>query len=227
MKTTNINSYSSVSRTIASLAFIVGMALVTANHAYAVSFNYANTAGSAISFPGDGTFTFTPGTDNFEVTSGSANAFLGEFTGSFTIGAITVNGGQSLAPVTGTGQMVIHAPDGNLTANLEWVDIQQIGAGGSLNTVGAVNLTGITYTGSNVDLAALAADGSGGNVLSFQFATIIPLGDLKTGTSTKTTSFSGTIASTSVPDGGFAVGLLGLALLGLGGLRMTLKRITA
>jgi hypothetical protein len=219
---------SSVSNIVASLALVGGLALVSGNHANAVSFNYANRAGASISFPGNGTFSFTPGLGNFEVTSGSANTFLGEFTGTFAIGAITTVGPLSSAPVTGTGTMVIHDPaDGNLTAALTWVDIQQIAAGGSLNVVGDVNLTGITYTGSNPDLLALATAGSGGNVLSFQFATVISLADLKSGAGGNATSFSGTINSTSVPDGGLTVGLLGLALVGLSVVRLTLKKAAA
>jgi hypothetical protein len=217
-----MNIKSSLSTTFTSL-LVAGVALLSATKVKAVSFDYSSTVGSSISFAGDGTFSFTPALDNFKVTSGSASGFLGDCTGTYTIGAITTIGPLSTAPVTGTGALVIDDSGGfSLTATLTWVDIQQIGTGGSLNFNGAVNLTGITYSGSNPNLVALAAHGSGIDVLTFQFTPGLSLATLSS--SPNQTSFSGSIAA--VPDGGATIGLFGFALLGVGAIGRKLKSAT-
>ena len=97
------------------IRFVVGVAAValaffTAN-INAQSFDYSSTVGSEIVFPGDTTFHFSPGTDNFRVTSGTATGLFGDITGIFTIGTITIINGVSTAPVTGTGGFVSRLPD--------------------------------------------------------------------------------------------------------------------
>jgi hypothetical protein len=162
-----------------------------------VTFNYANTPGSFIQFNGDSTFTFTPSVNNFSITSGTAVNLLGEVTGTYTIGAVTTAGGVSSAPVTGTGTFVVHDGGNDLTATLVWVDIQQGGVGGSLNVGGTVNLSGVTYAGSNPDLVALKNAGSGINVLAFQFVPFISLDALKN--TVASNAFNGTVFASSPP----------------------------
>ncbi len=217
-----MNTKSSLSTTATAL-LVAAVALLSATKVKAVSFDYSNTVGSSIAFAGDGTFSFTPALDNFKVTTGGASGFLGDITGTFTIGAITTLGPLSTAPVTGTGALLIDDGGGfSLTAILTWVDIQQLGTGGSLNFGGAVNLTGITYGGSNSALVALAAAGSGIDVLSFQTSGL-SLATLAS--SPHQSSFSGTIVS--VPDGGATIGLFGFALLGIGVIGRKIKSATA
>ena len=174
---------------------------------------------SAIHFPGNHTFSFTPNTNNFQVASGSAAGALGEITGTFTIGTITQPfPGFSTASVTGTGTFVIHDGMGNnLTATLTWGNISQIGNHGFLNITGDVNLSNITYAGINPDLVALKNAGSGSNVLDYTFNPARSLSVLRNGPGSHDTSFSGTIST--VPDGGTTVVLLGIALAGVGGAR--------
>lgn len=218
-----MNIRSSLSKT-ATWLVVAGFAFLSANTIKAVSFDYSNTVNSFISFAGDSTFTL--GLDSFRVTTGTASGFEGDITGTFTIGTITTIGPLSMAPVTGTGTLVIDDPSGfNLTATLTWFDMQQIGTGGSLNIGGAVNLTGITYGGSNADLLALAAAGSGIDVLSFQFNPTVSLSGLRS--SANSTSFSGTIATATVPDGGSTIGLLGFALFGIGVIGRKIRLVTA
>ena len=142
----------------------------------------------------------------------------------FQIFVVIVPGLAETGDVSGTGAFVIHDGVGNdLTATLVWTSVAQVGAGNALNFRGSVNLTSITYSGTNADLVALAAAHSAIDVLSFQFTTQIDLtflavhpgGDI-------TNSFSGTIAT--VPDGGTTVMLLGAALGVLGIARRALKR---
>ena len=156
------------------------------------------------------------------VTSGTASGLMGEMTGTFTIGTITTIGGVSSASVSGSGTFVIHDGVNTLSATLTWVDITQNGTGDNLNITGTVNLTGITYGGSNADLVALRNAGNGANVLTFQFVPAVTLATLRNGPGPNSTSFSGTVAT--LPDGGTTVALLGLALTGLEGLRRRMKK---
>jgi len=163
----------------------------------AVVFHYSNTANSFIQFNGDSTFTFTPSSNNLKITDGTATSLLGELTGTYTIGAVTTAGGVSSAPVSGTGTFVVHDGINDLTATVIWIDIQDGGTGDSLNVQGTVNLTGITYAGSNPDLLALKNAGSGINVLAFQFLPALSLDSLKT--SFAQNSFNGTVATVQAP----------------------------
>ena len=211
------------------LLLAVGLALapfVSVDSVQAAGFNYSCSVGSSIIFPGDQTFSFSPASNNFQVTSGTASGLLGEMTGTFTIGTITTTivpglGTMQTASVTGSGTFVIHDGAFTLSAALTWVDIAQFGSGAFLNTTGTVNLTGITYGGSNLDLLALAAAGSGNNVLSFQFAPTVSLEELRNGPGPHKTSFSGSVdfPSGAVPDGGSTLILLGLAVAGVAAIR--------
>jgi len=196
------------------------------NSAQAVAFNYVGNPGnnSEIVFPGDTHFSINPGLDNFIITTGSCFGCHGDMTGTFTIGTIVVDGfHRAHADVTGTGTFVIHDGSGfDLTATLEWKSIAQVGTLNGLNFNGQVNLTGISYLGTNADLVALAAAGSGVNTLTFQFASFIPLSRLRNGPGPIENTFSGTVAS--VPDGGTTVMLLGAALGVIGIARRALKR---
>lgn len=191
--------------------FALGLAVAAANQAHAVSFTYTSEPLSSIAFNGSSQFTFSGPTNNFRVTSGTATGLLGEITGLYTIGAITTSGTTSSAPVSGTGTFVIHDGSFDLSGSLSWIDISQTGTGDTLNTVGSINLTGVTYSGVNADLLTLKNDTAAYNVLTFQFVPAVSLASLTT--SSNSTSFSGSI--TSVPDGGTSLILLGLALSSL------------
>lgn len=161
--------------------------------------DYSSTTNSFIYLDGAGRFVFNPGVNSFQITSGTAAGLFGEVTGIYTIGAITTTDTGSTAPVTGSGTLVIFDGEYSLTATLEWTDIQQMGTGASLNVDGAVNITGVTYAGTNPDLQALATAGSGSNVLSFHFNPATSLSTLANGPGPNQASFSGTIAGTT-PD---------------------------
>ncbi len=231
VRATNMNLLSS--HRCRSLLLAVGLALasfVSLASVQATGFNYSSTVGSSIIFPGDHTFSFSPAANNFQVTSGTASGLLGEMTGAFTIGTITTTiipgiGTMQTASVTGSGTFVIHDGAFTLSAVLTWVDIAQLGSGAVLNTIGTVNLTGITYGGSNLDLLALAAAGSGNNVLSFQFAPTVSLEELRNGPGAHKTSFSGSVDYPigAVPDVGSTLILLGLAVAGVAAIRPRLS----
>ena len=203
-------------------ATCMGVALSFASSALALQIDYATTTGSAISFDGSSHFSIGPGSDSFTIVGGSAAGLLGDISGTFTIGSITTVGTQSSASVTGDGELVIHDGASNFKATLHWIDIVQVGTGSTLNDTGVLNLTGISYSGSNADLLALASAGSAVNVLTFQFAPAVSLTELAN--SSHSTSFSGSILTEPqvVPDGGMTVTLLGLALSGLALIRRSL-----
>jgi hypothetical protein len=163
-------------------------------HAQTAAINYSNTANCYIYFDGTGRFTFTPGVNNLVVTSGTASGLFGQLSGTYTVGAITTSGSVSSAPVTGSGTLTIYDGANTFRATVAWVDIQQVGTGGSLNVSGAANLTGVTYAGTNPDLRALASAGSGSNVLSFHFSPGISLSGLTNSSSSCQTSFSGSFS---------------------------------
>jgi len=199
----------------------LGVAFAFASSALALQIDYSNTTGSSINFDGSGNFTFNPSANSFILTSSSAAGLLGDISGTFNIGTITTSGALSSAPVSGTGELVIHDGASNFKATLQWVDIMQLGTGGTLNDQGTVSLTGISYGGTNPDLLALLNAGSGINVLTFQFAPAVSLSDLAS--SAHSTSFSGSIFGPQVvPDGGMTATLLGLALSGLALVRRSL-----
>lgn len=183
----------------------------------AVSFDYSSIPDAAIRFDGASHFSFSgpiAGYD-FQVDTGTAATFYGNIDGVFTIGAVTAEGGGGFsAPVSGVGTITIF-DGGVLTATIEWVKLFQRGTGSTLNVEGAVNMSNISYVGgANADLEALAAAGSAYNVLTFQFIPAKSLNALKN--QTLSTSFSGSILSAQVPDGGASAILLGIGLIGFG-----------
>lgn len=200
---------------VASLAVAAGLGSALASPLQQVS--YASTSGSEISF-GGGDFTFSPaGPENFTTGTqiggaGTAGGLAGDIAGTFAIGAISTSGSTESASVTGTGTFSINDGSGhNLTGTLTWVSISQTGTGSTLNDLGVANLSGLTYSGANLDLLALVgAHGTAIDTLDFTFTPAQALTALKAASSSSplVTSFSGSL-SPSVPDGGTTVALLG------------------
>jgi hypothetical protein len=225
-----------------SLTYILATAaigLATAVNLGAQGLNFASTPGSTIQFNGNqSTFGYSPSASsifggiflgsNWEVGSENgggtaAIGLLGTFnSGPFTIGPITETGTTDVdesAPVTGPGG-VLSINDGsgfNLTGNVNWVEISTHNFAGGINSKLVVNVTGLSYGGSNPDLMALGQAGTGQLDLTFQFAPGRSLADLTEGVGPYNTSFSGSL--TVVPEPTSTACLL----LGLGAL--TVARI--
>jgi hypothetical protein len=188
----------------------------------AIDLNFSSVVGSQLDFSG-GTFSFTSGNQfQFVITSvsggvGDSRSLEGGFSpgGPFAIGSITINGGEQTAPVTGTSTLFITDVNSvNLTGTIQWDDITTVGAGGILDLTGTINLTGLSYSGTSIDLGELAAPpGNASDVVSFQFLPPQTLTQLAT--TGGETSYSGTIfANQSVPE----PGTLTLAGMGFAGL---------
>jgi hypothetical protein len=190
--------------------------------------NFSSSPGSTIQFNGGSdSFQFNPSTftglgGNYLNTQwfvGSENggtAAVGLFgsvgNGPFSYGAITVNGSEQSASVLGLGALDIKDGSGfDVTGNVDWVQINTFNYSGALNAALVVNITGLSYAGSNPDLQSLVAAGSGQVTLTFQFSPGETLSQLSSGSSPFTTSYSGSLSPTPEPT------TVGLLLLGLGG----------
>ncbi len=210
---------SAVAILIATLAVVVQ----TAN-AETITCDFANVAGSSVTFTGTGdTITFpNTGTYDFLVTGGSPLALVGlngNIGGTFTVGAIT-------SPFTGLEQANVTTSDGafslydgvsaTLTANLDLKDIVVYNSlFGVMNASGVANLSGISYTGSNSDLLAIENGQQPSVVMTFQFSPLTQksLTQLMTDGQVNSTSYSGSLSVVPEPSfcamlGGAAVGLL-------------------
>jgi hypothetical protein len=194
-----------------------------ANGGVALEMDFANTSGAHLSFNGHGGITFTADTSghDFQInnvsggTGDSLNLF-GTISGTFTIGAI--GGGE--APITGSGVLTISDGLQNLTADINLSAIDKVNALGMLNPHETVNLSNVHYTGSNVDLRALAKDMD--PTALFGFFDTHALSQLKSGQPVNTGFYGSLTASTPEP------GTMTLFLLPvLGGLWFASRRQTA
>jgi len=167
-------------------------------------------SGNTFDFPGT-TGVTSPGTDT------GLTFTLG---GTFTLGA-PVGSNPYTSTVSGSG--MISSADG-FSGNYSLVDLSTFNFGATVNDQLAINVTGITYSGSNGDLKALAAAGDAVLILTFQGYTLPtlyntpPTGDI---------SYSGTLQS-AVPEPSTVVaGALMLLPLGIGAVRAIRKERTA
>ncbi|MEO6667703.1 MAG: hypothetical protein ABIO65_13165, partial [Nitrospiria bacterium] len=156
----------------------VALFLSVASNAMAISLNYASLTGSTVTFTGTGdTFVFNPESGGFDFAigsvsdgTGSAVGFNGRIEGTFTIGSITTLApGYQTASVTGPGTLSIFDGTTSLTASLDWVSIYTLNTTGGINAGGDVNLTSISYSGTDADLLALATLGAGSGVANATF----------------------------------------------------------
>lgn len=211
-----------IPRSILNLTWLALLAVGGTAPLRAINLDFGSSPGATLSFAGDGTFSFVDSSagiytgSDFIVNlsssgrtgSNSAVGLLGNLGGTFTIGAIS----SGVAPVSGSGALTITEGANLFAGTVQWVQIHQTATSGNLNLSGVVNLTGITYGGSNQDLMELAVPGSASSVLSFSFAS--PGYSLAQLASTPiTTSYNGDLhTGRSVPDGGTTLLILGAAL---------------
>jgi len=194
-----------------------------------MDFGSANTG--QIQFVGNGTgasiqFIPTGSGNNFQInnesgtdSTNSALSLYGNvqgtfhYTGSGSSALLTTDAGATLS--------ITDASNNVLTGQLTGVSIAVSNNGGFLNPTEILNLTGVTYSGTNADLVTLATLGGGNGAASVGFsffgAQNITLADLNNGT--HTTSFQGELGTgaefiTSVPEPST------LAIAGLGALGM-------
>ena len=200
--------------------------------------DFANLTNTNISFTGDGTgadFTMSKiltGSNlaGFEITSGALSGLHGAISGVYRYNSsdIVITGGLQTAVVslkTGPNTFTIWDSDGPgasaFTATVNWIEIYTLGTSGALNSGGAINLTGFSYSGSNATLLNFLTAGTGSLSATFQFNPGKSLTALASSTGNpKTSSYSGTL---TVPDGGLTAMLLGGALVGIAALRRRVR----
>jgi hypothetical protein len=141
---------------------------------------------------------------------------------SYTTGSISTSGSLQTAPVLTSGGALTITDAGlkTLTGTIAGIDVDTMGTGGLVNLNGTVNLSAVSYSGTNADLKELrdeAAIGGGIVALSFQFIPGESLTQLAANHADFKTSYSGTIASAvPEPSGLVLAGLGTLASLGYG-----------
>jgi hypothetical protein len=222
----------------------VSLAVLAGQNAQANAIEFAsNPGGAGIVFNGKSQFSFANSTStqtshgdpaqylgsSFSVDgvtpgmAGDSIGDLGTMSGKYTIGAITTVGSTQSAVVSGMGTLLIYdngVKGPALKGTIDWQSISTSGTGSTLNLSGVLNVTGVTYNGTEKDLQFFAGIGSLVETLTFSFTpgkTLTQLADY----ATKDT-YSGALSDNlpqGVPDGASTVGLLGGGLLALGSVR--------
>jgi hypothetical protein len=205
------------------LSIALALTFTTAmTHALEV-FNFSGEVGASMQFNGTASsFQFDNNVSGnqwwitSESSGSSALGLQGLISGGpWSYGAITINGLQQYATVNPTSTtLTINDGAGFLaTANLVWGAVstyQSVGGVNTLNTT--VNLSGLSYSGANVDLLNFFSAPAGELSLSFQFNPAMTLSQLTAGTRTYGTSFSGSLSTVPEP-GTMLLGSLGGGLL--------------
>ena len=182
-------------------------------------------------------FQFTTGADGYQfhisdeqggtgVALGLDGSIIPSLGTVFTYGPIVtvIPGVLQTAAVTPTGIFAISDGTGNLTGTVDLGTITTaVNSFGGINTSLNVNLTDLSYSGTNADLKELVSDQPGTLDVSFQFATPENLTTLA-GLSSFVTSFSGTVEEVPEPAS-WAMLLVGCGMLGLLGRRRFLRAI--
>ena len=191
--------------TFRSCTATIALLLSLSFQARAITLNFQGLDGTVINFATNSTFGFTS-TNGYQFSISSVIGGVADAVGlkgyvspggPFTIGLIQILGSTQTAPVTGSGTLrITDALATDLTGSIQWDSITTIGASGSIQLTGVLNLTGITYGGANSDLGALAAAGAGTDDITMQF-----LGQTLTQLVSNggQTSYSGTIYAVPEP----------------------------
>jgi hypothetical protein len=128
---------------------------------------------------------------------------------SFATSSIVTAGPIQTTPVSSSGGSltITDAVGNSLTGTVAGIDVTTFGTGGAVNLSGGINLTNVSYSGTNADLMQFRDEASvdGGVVtISFQFVPAESLTALAVSGADVTTSYSGSIATLetfpSVPE---------------------------
>ena len=199
------------SRAIKAVIAVVALALSTsAGYTQGLTLDFASSPGDSVIFGGSNN------TFQFSSTNGFQWVITGESGGSSAVGLFgSINNGPfHYGPITSSfggvvqqasvlgplGNLVINDGTGNLTGTVNWIDISTLfTAVGVFNAAVQLNVTGITYSGTNPDLQTLMANQPASLGLSFNFSPGMSLTDLSTGSGPYDTSYSGSISVVPEP----------------------------
>jgi hypothetical protein len=209
-------------------AVVAGLACSAASTYASITYNFSDAliANSGIQFNGNSTFQINPTAPTVEFEGFIGGTLYGGYiTGApWTIGAITINGATQSATVTTPGVFTIITASGNLTGNLSFGTITTTGTGDNINLAGAINVNGISYSGTDANiLALLGGNTSGIFSLSAQYNSGDTLTQLTHGSEAgNPTTFSGSFNAVPEPTT-IVAGALMLLPLGIGALRSLRK----
>ncbi len=192
-----------------------------------ISVNFSNAAKASMGFKGTGsgaTFQFSSNGkgQGFQITA--VNGITGTLptygtiggTFSYTTSSIVTKGSQQTATVTSkNGSLSISDGNGySLTATLAMASVSTNGTAGSLNLNSAVNLTNVSYSGTNKALLELESQiaSEGGAVVTISFLTGMTLKQLAASGAVNTNSYLGSMLVAPEPS------TMALAALGTMGL---------
>ena len=211
---------------------IIGLVPGPGARAGEITLNIASVAGASIEVKGSGTgatiqFNNNASGQGFVVTAsngtGDSVGLHGTLDGtySYTSGEMTTNGGLQSAPLVTNGATltITDASQHQLTAEIAGIDVSTIGTHGLINVHGEVNLTSISYSGTNADLIDFSKPGAGVAVMSFTFVPAQSLTSLAASGSDQRASDAGTLLSILEPSGLILLAVGGLVSLGHGARR--------
>jgi hypothetical protein len=200
----------------------------------------ATVAGANVEFSGSGTgatfqFDNNGSGQGFEVTgstgAGDSVGLFGTLGGTYSYTAASIQNpfpGVEYAPVftSGGSLSITDSSSIMLTGTIAGIDVATLGSGGAVNVNGIINLSDVSYAGTNADLTQLSHEAAlnGGIVtVSFQFGSVTSLTQLTASGADNSTSYSGSFATSSVPEpSSLALGAIGA----LGVIGFTLRRRT-
>jgi PEP-CTERM motif len=198
-----------------------------------LTLNLSNAMNADIAFQGNGSgatasFINNNSNEGFKITTSSGTGdsvgLFGTLAGTFsytTASIVTIGTSMQSAPIVSSGGILTIA-DGHthsLTASVTMDTIETVGVAGSMNVNAAINLTDVSYGGSNHDLTQLMteADAPGGAELtiSFQFVPAENLTQLAGSGADNDTSYSGTITALSAVPEPSSMAIAALGAVGL------------
>ena len=194
--------------------------------------DFSALVGAGIQFNGTASsfqFNNNTGGNQWQITlenggTGSALGLVGRFDGGpWSYGLITPSGPVEIANVNVVPASTLVITDGAgklATAHVDWGQVSTYLSSGGLNANLTVNLSGLSYSGSNPDLLTFFSGPAGEANVSFQFIPGQDLNGLTGGTGPYTTSFSGSLSAVPEPT---SILLLGLGIV-LFGFRSFLKK---
>ena len=173
--------------------------------------------GADVEFTGSGTgatvaFNNNGSGQGFVITSstgvGDSVGLFGTIGGSYSYASALITNPApgveyALLSTSGGNLTITDASSLSLTGNIAGIDVATVGTGGAVNVNGVINLTGVSYSGTNADLDQLrneAAAGGGILSISFQFGSATSLTQLAGLGAPNSTSYSGTIATVPEPS---------------------------